>query len=128
MYIRNQTCGEIKPVYSSSFRKTTPKVSGNNVVFVDERYGYEAIVLINLSSGEEEIICHVPEIHWQPDIDKDWIVWEDWRNGAHSRGDIYAYHIPTKAEVQVTNTPWGDWFPSVSSGWVVWQSQKYGNH
>jgi beta propeller repeat protein len=102
-------------------------VSGNNVVFVDELYGYEDIVLINLSSGEEEIISHVPDIQWQPDIDKDWIVWEDWRDGAHSRGDIYAFHLPTRTEVQVTDTSWGDWFPAVSSEWVVWQSQKYGN-
>lgn len=125
--MKNLSSGEIHPISQTSSRKTEPRISGDRVVFVDDKGGDPNIHLVNLSTWKEEIICGAKDLQWQPDIDGDWVVWEDWRDGARSRGDIFAYHIPTREEIQVTDTPWADWFPSVSDGIVVWQSLKRGN-
>jgi beta propeller repeat protein len=119
--------GKIFPVSVGPSRKTTPRISGDRVVFVDDKSGSPDIMMVNLTTGGEMVICNQSDVQWQPDIDGNWIVWEDWRDGAESRGDIMAYDILTGREVQVTRTPWADWFPAVSGEWVVWQSQERGN-
>lgn len=71
-------------------------ISGDTVVWKDERNDYGDIYLYNLSSEKETRITPNRSSQWAPSVAGDLIVWEDERNvDVMPNWDIYQYNIRT---------------------------------
>jgi len=58
------------------------------------------------------------------DMNGDYIVWSDDRNGNR---DIYAYQISTKTEFPITTAAGDQTLPKISGDYIVWQDSRNGN-
>ncbi|MFH1460186.1 MAG: C25 family cysteine peptidase [Candidatus Omnitrophota bacterium] len=98
-------------------------VSQNRIVWNTRDYSnYEKIlsdILIHdLESGQERQITNMPAERRYINIEGNYIVWQDKRNG---NWDIYMYNIADGAEVQVTDEPCDQKYPGISGNRIVWQ-------
>lgn len=69
----------------------------------------------------------VPYVHYEAsgiDMDGDYIVWSDDRNG---NSDIFGYQISTGVEFPISTAAGNQLFPRVSGDYVVWQDSRNGN-
>ena len=91
--------------------------------------GNSDIYLHDLGSGKTTPVVTNPARQDFPDVDGDWVVWEDWRNNPNptpkyssefKESDIYAYNLKTCKEVQVTSLPGLALRPKVDGGRVFY--------
>lgn len=87
---------------------------GGDYVVTDYLYLY------NMSTGEAFTIEDVDSSAY-PDIDGDYIVWEDERNGNY---DIYEYRISTGEEFAVTTADNDQTVPRIDGDYIVWQDYR----
>lgn len=98
------------PISQASGDQVNPSLSGNLVVFQDNRGGYQDesgnwvgewdIYLKDLVSGAEQPVCMAPGNQTNPVIKGNVVLWEDDRNGNR---DIYAAMLsPGQADLQLT--------------------------
>lgn len=80
------------PIVTDPFTQTQPAISGNIVVWTDERNGNKDIYGYNLSSGKEFQVTTDPADQESPAIFGGTVVWADKRNG---NWDIYGAIAPT---------------------------------
>lgn len=76
-----------------------PRISGDRVIYEDDRNGNFDIYLYDLSTNTETQITSDPDNQTMPDISGDRVVYEDDRNGNF---DIYMYDLGTLTETQIT--------------------------
>ncbi len=112
--------------------KTNPAISGNTVVWQDDRGGpgTSDIYAMDLSTGQEIPVSTGASYMNTPAISGSIVVWEDHRNGA---ANVYGKDLSTGVEFQVTSGSTPTTSPKISGGTVVWESQyqgaiNYGNH
>jgi len=133
-----------------------PAISGDIIVWGDERNKNEDIYMCDLSLNGEYGGCHDDDEkiqitsdasdQYNPTISGDIIVWEDYRN---ENSDSYMYNLsadedddgipnylendetggrpdPDPAEMQITKTP-SQWEPTISGSKIVWRDRRNGN-
>ncbi len=94
-----------------------PAVSGDYVVWQDERHGNSDIYLYEISTGTEtQITDEESRNQFTPDVSDDYVVW--WNDLGD---DIYLYEISTGTETQITDEAGDEITPAVSGDYVVWQ-------
>jgi len=112
----------------SSFDGYVPSISGDRVVWVDNRNGNPDIYLYDLATGIERQITTDTARQGAPRISGDLIVWEDWRNTPSypfsDYVDIYLYDLATGTERPIATGPWYKDAPDVDAGRIVWEDDR----
>jgi beta propeller repeat protein len=91
--------GEVK-IGTSESVQGHPSISGDRIVWQDNRNGNEDIYLWNLATQTETRITTDPNDQENPSISGNWIVWEDYRHGVNP--EIYLYDLTTRTERQIS--------------------------
>lgn len=68
-------------------------------------------------------VCTVSADQVDPDIDGDWIVWQDARNGT-ANNDIYGYTLAEPNEVAICTASGNQKYAAVSGNIAVWQDER----
>jgi beta propeller repeat protein len=77
------------------------------------------IYMYDLSTNTEREICITPTHKANPVIYRDWIVWQDYRNGWTA--DIYGFNLATNQEYPILIHPDHQDFSQLDSLFLVWQ-------
>ncbi|RLC64708.1 MAG: hypothetical protein DRI01_02940 [Chloroflexi bacterium] len=105
------------PVCVDGARQGSPAISGNIIVWVDERSGDSDIYGYNMATRTEFPVCVAPGEQRDPRVSGDTIVWQDRRNG---NWDIYGYDLVTMTEFPVCTREDAQVAPRVSGNLVLW--------
>ena len=98
-----------------------PDISGNTVVWMDERNGNKDIYGYNLDTGTEFPVITDSTDQWNPDIAGDIVVWMASDNESY---DIYGYNLSSKTGFPICTDPAAQWYPRVSGNTVVWTDER----
>jgi beta propeller repeat protein len=101
------------PLITNPSAQLFPSVSGNKIVWQDDRNGNWDIYLYDLDTNEERQITHDKANHFLPDISGNKIVWQDHRNNP-AFADIYLYDLTTNTERRITSQP-----HFMANGWII---------
>ena len=101
-----------------------PDISGNIVVWTDDRSGNEDIYGYDLSTQTEFSICTDPNDQSHPAVSGNIVVWRDNRNGNY---DIYGYDISTQTEFEIFTHHTPQYYPDISGNIVVWSDNRNDN-
>lgn len=110
-------------VNTSDSDQSDPAISGDWIVWRDDRWGTPQIYGYNVVTGIETQFSSPAAVASQPDISSDQVVWRDYRNGNY---DIYLYSISADTEKQITTHPDNQQFPAISEDHIVWQDDRDG--
>jgi beta propeller repeat protein len=104
-----------------------PDISGDTIVWMDQRNGNWDIYGYDLSEGKEfPITSHAAHQKW-PVIDGNTVVWVDWRNGGDGYGyDLYRYDLASGTEFPISGHSAPIACPAISGNVVVWSEHRYG--
>ena len=116
--------GTIEKIGNPDSDKSTPRVDGSYVVWIDSRHGGSDVYLYDVKKKTEKRLSTASKVLSELEIAGNYVVWEDGRNGG---SDIYLYDLSKDAEVRVSTSKKAN-HPSVStSGYVVWDDERNGN-
>ncbi len=93
------------------------------------------LALVSSTAGAQCPVCTVPGTavfpvspnagdQQMPAIFGDTVVWEDYRNEATTKGDIYGFDIRKLSEFPVCTAVGQQWMPSMNESRVVWQDGR----
>lgn len=122
------TCqGVLKPIAVTPERQDLPVISGNWVVWMDDRGDSPNgdLFAYNLLTKTEQQITFgtAPE---PPAISGDKVVWEEWsRDGGGS--DIYLYDLSTNQQKRITNDSASQRYPDIDKNLIVWVDDRNGS-
>ena len=110
-------------VCNASGNQGSPRISGDIVVWADNRNGNTDIYGYNLSDGSEFPVCTNSSDQTNPDVDNasDTVVWQDDRNG---NDDIYGYNLSAETEFIICNESHEQGAPSISGDTVIWMDDR----
>ena len=110
-------------VCNASGSQSSPRISGDIVVWADDRNGNADIYGYDISDDSEFPVCTNASDQTKPDVDyeTDTVVWKDNRNG---NGDIYGYNLSTETEFVICNESQDQGTPSISGDTVVWMDDR----
>lgn len=126
IYIRNLATGRASRLTTAS-AQYAPAISGNRVVWEDNRNGNSDIYMHDLATGHELRLTTNTADQETPAIWGNKVVWEDNRNGPIGNDDIYMRNLTTGVESQVTTDPAQQFYAAVSGDRVVWEDRRNGN-
>ncbi|MBN2513645.1 MAG: PD40 domain-containing protein [Sedimentisphaerales bacterium] len=112
------------PICTHTAYQDYPAVSGDIVVWQDNRNGSWDIYAYDLYHQMEYPICTQPGDQTRPAISGQYVVWMDTRNGSD---DIYAYHLVIQTELAICTDAADQQFPDISGAMIVWQDHRNGN-
>lgn len=101
-------------------------ISGDTVVWQDDRFGSADIFSYNLRTDTATRITSDLSAQTMPRVDGDVVVWQDDRNGADD-ADIVGLDLATGARTLICGAPGAQSFPEVSRGRVVWTDGRFGH-
>ncbi|PID38594.1 MAG: hypothetical protein CSB49_04775 [Proteobacteria bacterium] len=121
-----------KAIRPNSLAQFQPRTDGKQVVWIEgaDCLGpvQKDVFHYDIATKKVTQITNSSSAEFLPDVDGDWIVWEDWRNTPggdpainKANSDIYAYNIKTKKEYQLTNLPARELTPRIDNGRVFFQ-------
>ncbi|RXE56707.1 hypothetical protein ABH15_00555 [Methanoculleus taiwanensis] len=120
-----QPSGAFLQVTNNSADQVNPDISGDLVVWQDNRSGNSDIFRYNLTDGAVTQITTDPADQANPAVSgvSRLIVWEDNRNGDW---DIFWYSPFSGEEFPVTTAPGDQRYPSIAFQYVCWQDNRNG--
>jgi beta propeller repeat protein len=125
VYMYNINTGEKRQIAPTMWESNPePDISGNYIVYCDDRNDNYDIYLYNIATGVEQRITTDSALQCNPAISGTLIVWQDHRNG---NADIYAYDLTTGIETQITTDPTYQTAPDISGTRVIWKDFRNGN-
>lgn len=123
-YLEERNMDVLDVPYSRYAISDDLRMSGDYIVWSDNRNGDLDIYGYQISTGKEFVVAKAPGKQWLPDVAGDYIVWEDYRN---DNADIYGYYIPKKKVFAIATESQNQLFPRTDGVNVVWQDQRDGN-
>jgi beta propeller repeat protein len=113
---------EIVPLSPSGYEQGYPSISGNIVVWHEQRSeatGYD-IYGFRLDTREEFLICSAAGWQINPVVYGDLVIWQDERNG-NTRTDIFGYDFSSGSEFIISAPNANQINPSVRNRLAAWQ-------
>lgn len=107
---------------NKSSAKTSPRVDGNYVVWIDSRDGGTDVYMYDVSMKKESLISSGSKVT-QLEISGKNVVWDD---KSDKGTDIYLYNI-TSGDVEQITTSGKASNPSVGDTYVAWQDERNGS-
>jgi beta propeller repeat protein len=108
-----------------------PGISGDLVVWVEDRNGTWNIVVYDLTTAAVRLVPTVPErlgqAPFRPRISGDRVVWTDYRTDDFN-GDIYCYDLKTNTQQEITGQALNQSDEDISGNTVVWMDDRDGSH
>lgn len=98
-----------------------PQISGNVVVWQDDRNGNTDIYGYNMATQTEFPICTADGIQNAVAISGDLVVWQDTRNGG---SDIYGYDLASGQEIAIATNGYYQGHPATNGELVVWEDYR----
>jgi len=144
IYLYDTATDTERQITSDSRLQQYPAISGDKIVWEDDRNGNWDIYLYDLATDTERQITSDPYDQRDPAVSGDKIVWEDSRNRVPSSDepgscatdpescprtanwDIYLYDLATDTEQRITGHRWKQQDPAISCDTVVWQDYRNG--
>ncbi|MBI5663868.1 MAG: thrombospondin type 3 repeat-containing protein [Nitrospirae bacterium] len=108
-------------ITSNNTTQYSPAISGNRMVWQDNRNGNDDIYMYDISTGLETRITSDTNAQFSPAISGNRIVWQDNRNG---NSDIYMYDISTGLQTRITSDTASPYSPAISGNRIVWQDHR----
>jgi TolB protein len=130
----DKTPAEIFPICTKTTKHYDPRISGDIVVWKDERNGNWDIYGFNLSMGSDFPICTNEADQEYASISNNTIIWIDHRRHFNIY-DVHSYNLATGTESRITTvrSPSGPWrAPVIDGNYVIWEDdymfwwEKYG--
>ena len=111
-------------------QQTEPDVSGDFVVWVDNRFGDNDILGYDGAADYTFEVCADAQgaVQDQPAVSGDTVVWRDARNAATSGTDIYGFDLRTSHEFAVCQAAGDQSSPAVDQDLVVWTDGRSTAH
>ncbi len=104
-----------------------PALSGNSVVWRDDRTGVNNIYLYDIATGIERQLTKSTGLEEKPAISGHFVVWQDTLfSGAGNGYDIVLYDLDTGISTRIANTTGDQTDPSIDGDIVVWQDRRNG--
>jgi TolB protein len=118
-------------VTNDTFSQSNPEISGDIIVWRDERGPdeYFDIFMYDISTGAEIQITNEPDSQWEPDVSGNRIVWSDLRELPSF--DIYMCEYDPIAgtigpHIQIASDLDQHWEPAISGNRIVWEGFSNG--
>ncbi len=110
--------------------QTQPDVSGDFVVWVDNRYGDDDILGYDAAADYTFDVCADAggAVQDQPAVSGDTVVWRDARNAETLGTDIYGADLLTGHQFPVCQAAGDQSSPAVDQDLVVWSDARYAAH
>lgn len=103
------------PICTDSAWQADAAISGDIVMWNDQRNGNRDIYGYNLATDTEFPICIDPSDQIDPAISGDIVVWFDWRNSQEQRNiDIYGCNLSTGTEFPICTKSASQVSPAIS--------------
>lgn len=118
--------GEVFTVTEQQHDVSKPRISGNVVVWADDRRGDWNVYGYDRATGTEFVISDAPGDQRDPNVDGKYVVWWDNRHGDDYNDHIYAYDLTTKLEIPVATNAGDKERPDVAGNLVVWLDARNG--
>ena len=128
IYLHNMQTGQ-ETRLTSSDNASNPSISGDRIVYQEERNGNFDIVLYNITTKIQSVICSDPHDQVSPVIDGDTVVWQDYRLG-HTRyygyderqptSNIYLYSLNSGTGRLISTLDTNQESPALSGHRVIW--------
>ncbi|MED4586048.1 hypothetical protein P9578_25155 [Brevibacillus choshinensis] len=106
-----------------SSTKTSPRVDGNYVVWLDTRDGGSDVYMYDISKKKETLLSSGSAKASHVEISGKNVVWDD---KSQDGSDIYQYNI-TSGDVEQISTSGKASNPTVSDTYIAWQDERNGN-
>lgn len=111
-------------VTTNASNQTLPAISGDLVVYSDDRNGNEDIFMTNLETGIETPITTAAGDQMYPSVYGDWICWSEDKGGSTGMR-IYAYNLPLGPSTLITTTGWY-YTVDIDDNILVWADNRAG--
>ena len=129
IYLHNIQTGQ-ETRLTSSYNASNPSISGDRIVYQDRRNGSYDIILYNLTTRTESVICSESHDQIFPVIDGDTVAWQDYRLG-HTRrrsgsdeqeptSNIYLYSLTSGTGRLISSIDTNQESPALSGHRVIW--------
>ncbi len=104
-----------------------PALSGNYIVWRDDRTGEGNIFLYDIATGTERQLSNSAASEEKPAVSGHYVVWQDdLFTGAGNGYDIILYDLNTDTSKRIANTTGDQTDPSIDGDLVVWQDRRNG--
>lgn len=116
-------------VPTSSGFQWFPSISGNRIVWSDNRNGGMDIYFYDIAGRRDAAIATAYNDQYMPRIYGDRVVWMDKRNmdGDTEKWDIYMFDLLQNKEIPICTSPGSHKVPSIWADRIVWQDERNGN-
>jgi TolB protein len=115
---------EVFPIATGLQDEVGARVSGNTVVWHDERNGNWDIYAYDLATRQGFSVCTKAGDQVRPNISGNYVVWEDRRS---SNSQIYGYDLTKHTEFLISATA-PEYRPQISGNMVVWSGWRSPNY
>ena len=114
----------LEKIGDSRSTKTSPRVDGSHVVWIDSRNGGSDVYLYDVREEEEKRLSTSSTVTSGLEISGDYVVWADERDGG---SDIYLYDLSEDEEIRISTSGKAKNPTVSSSGYVAWEDERNGN-
>ncbi len=140
IYLYNMSTKQEKQITTAPGIHTRPSINDYKIVWEDGRnftgnmglrWGENVpenntdIYMYDIKTGKETAISTKPLQECKPDVNKNYVVWED-RNEKAFAADIYMYDFKTKKTTKVTDDKYNQTEPKLFDKYIVWMDERNG--
>lgn len=119
IYLYDGSTGAVTRLTHVASSKTTPRISGDWVVWADNRRGNQDLYSFDLRTKEERLLTPNDANQTSPAFDYPWVAYQDDRHGRDNL-DVWLLNLDTKESKQLTPDVGRQVQPSVGEGRVAW--------